>query len=74
MARKALIVKTKKRLKDRDHRHALGKKQKHPTRVYHRCNICGRGRAYLGMFGICRICFRKKASKGEIVGVKKASW
>ena len=25
-------------------------------------------------FGICRVCFRELAHKGEIPGVKKASW
>ena len=31
-------------------------------------------RAYLRKYGICRICFRELAYKGEIPGVKKASW
>ena len=39
-----------------------------------RCRICGRPHAYLRKFGICRICFRELAYKGEIPGVKKASW
>ena len=30
--------------------------------------------AYLRKYGICRICFRELAYKGEIQGVKKASW
>ncbi|WP_443873309.1 hypothetical protein [Mitsuokella multacida] len=25
-------------------------------------------------YGICRICFRELAYKGQIPGVKKASW
>ena len=29
---------------------------------------------YLRDYGICRICFRELAYKGEIPGVKKASW
>ena len=41
---------------------------------YNRCKICGRPHAYLRKFGICRICFRELAYKGEIPGVKKASW
>ena len=53
-------------------------KQKRPakfsTRAYNRCKICGRPHAYLRKFGICRICFRELAYKGEIPGVKKASW
>ena len=44
------------------------------TRAYNRCKICGRPHAYLRKFGICRICFRELAYKGEIPGVKKASW
>ena len=30
--------------------------------------------AYLRRYGICRICFRELAYKGEIPGVKKSSW
>ena len=43
---------------------------KFSTRRYNRCKICGRPPAY----GICRICFRELAYKGQIPGVKKASW
>ena len=50
------------------------KPQKYSTRRYNRCKICGRPHAYLRKFGICRICFRELAYKGEIPGVKKASW
>jgi len=39
-----------------------------------RCRLCGRPRAYMRKFGVCRICFRKKAHLGEIPGVTKASW
>ena len=39
-----------------------------------RCKICGRPHAYLRDYGICRICFRELAYKGQIPGVKKASW
>ena len=31
-------------------------------------------RAVLRKFGLCRICFRELALKGEIPGVRKASW
>ena len=44
------------------------------TRAYNRCKICGRPHAYLRKYGICRICFRELAYKGEIPGVRKASW
>ncbi len=47
---------------------------KFSTRAYNRCKICGRPHAYLRKYGICRICFRELAYKGEIPGVKKASW
>ena len=49
-------------------------KQKFEVRKKNRCNICGRSRAYMRKFGICRICFRDLASKGELPGVVKASW
>ena len=77
MAKKAMILKQQK-------------KQKYSTREYNRCKICGRPHAYmrkygicricgrphsvLRKYGICRICFRELAYKGEIPGVRKASW
>ena len=33
-----------------------------------------RQRAYYRKFGLCRVCFRELANKGELPGVKKASW
>ena len=48
--------------------------QKFKTREYNRCKICGSTHAYIRKFGICRVCFREWAHKGEIPGVKKASW
>ncbi len=50
------------------------KKPKFSTRSVNRCFRCGRKRAYMRDFGLCRICFRELASRGEIPGVKKASW
>ena len=47
---------------------------KYTVRNYHRCKVCGRSRAYMRKFGVCRICFRDLASRGLIPGVKKASW
>jgi small subunit ribosomal protein S14 len=47
---------------------------KFKVRGYHRCNKCGRSRAYLRRFGICRICFRDLSLQGEVPGVVKASW
>jgi small subunit ribosomal protein S14 len=50
------------------------RKPKFKVRAYSRCNRCGRQRAFLRKFGICRICFRELALLGEIPGVVKASW
>ncbi|MDD5569036.1 MAG: type Z 30S ribosomal protein S14 [Candidatus Pacebacteria bacterium] len=50
------------------------KKPKYSTRIVRRCFRCGRKRAYLRKFGLCRICFREMANRGEIPGVKKSSW
>ncbi|MBK5100700.1 MAG: type Z 30S ribosomal protein S14 [Desulfobacteraceae bacterium] len=61
MAKQSLIVKAQR-------------KQKFSTRHYNRCPICGRSRAFLRKFGICRICFRTMALRGEIPGVIKSSW
>lgn len=61
MAKKSLIAKAKR-----------GNKFK--VRNYHRCERCGRSRAYIGKFKLCRICFRELASTGQIPGVIKASW
>ena len=47
---------------------------KFSTRVNNRCQLCGRPRAYIRHFGLCRICFRTLALRGEIPGVRKASW
>ena len=47
---------------------------KFKTRAYHRCQRCGRSRATLRKFGLCRICFRDLALRGEIPGVRKSSW
>lgn len=61
MARKSKIAKSKK-------------KPKYKTRKNNRCFRCGRDRAYMSDFGLCRICFRELAQEGKIPGVKKASW
>jgi small subunit ribosomal protein S14 len=49
-------------------------KPKFSTRKHNRCNRCGRSKAYLRRFGLCRICFRELALSGMIPGVRKASW
>jgi small subunit ribosomal protein S14 len=61
MAKKSMIVKWKK-------------SKKFKVREYNRCNICGRPRAYIRDFGLCRLCFRKMASEGLLPGVRKSSW
>jgi small subunit ribosomal protein S14 len=61
MAKKSLIIKAKR-------------KPRFTVRTYNRCEICGRPRAYMRDFGICRLCFRKLAREGKIPGIKKASW
>jgi small subunit ribosomal protein S14 len=53
---------------------SLKKKSKYMSRVYNRCQNCGRARGYIRHYGLCRICFRKLASEGKIPGVKKAIW
>ncbi len=47
---------------------------KFSSRQYNRCKLCGRRRAFIRRFQICRICFRELASQGKIPGVVKASW
>lgn len=50
------------------------KKLKFQGRYRNRCRLCGRPRGYMRKFGICRLCFRELALKGEIPGIRKASW
>ena len=50
------------------------KKPKFSTRIVRRCFRCGRKRAYMREFDMCRICFRELANEGMIPGVKKSSW
>jgi small subunit ribosomal protein S14 len=61
MAKKSLIAKA-------------NRPAKFSARAYHRCKICGRSRAYIRRFGVCRICFRELASTGRLPGVTKASF
>lgn len=50
------------------------KKLKFEVRYRNRCKLCGRARGYMRKFGVCRLCFRELAAKGEMPGVRKASW
>jgi len=61
MARLSLVVKA-------------NRKPKFSSRLIRRCFRCGRKRGYLRKFGLCRICFRELANRGEIPGVRKSSW
>ena len=61
MAKTSLIVKSKRT-------------PKFAVRAYTRCERCGRSRAYLRKFRLCRICFRQLALQGNLPGVVKASW
>lgn len=61
MAKKALIEKAKL-------------EPKFSTQGYNRCQLCGRPRAFMRMFKMCRMCFRKHALEGVLPGVKKTSW
>jgi small subunit ribosomal protein S14 len=49
-------------------------RRKYEVRVRNRCKLCGRPRGYIRRFGLCRICFRELALKGQIPGVVKSSW
>ncbi len=50
------------------------RKPKFKVRAYNRCARCGRRRAFINKFKLCRICFREMASSGQIPGVIMASW
>ncbi len=47
---------------------------KYGVQQHNRCSLCGRPRAYIRKFGICRICFRRLALTGQLPGVRKSSW
>ena len=61
MAKKSMVVKSERTTK-------------YPVQQYHRCSMCGRPRAYMRKFGICRICFRTLALAAQLPGVRKSSW
>ena len=61
MAKKAMIQRNER-------------KPKFQVRVRNRCQRCGRPRAFLRKFGLCRVCFRQMSLRGEIPGVRKSSW
>ena len=49
-------------------------KQKFKVRGYTRCTRCGRPHSVYRKFGLCRVCFREMAHRGELPGVTKSSW
>ena len=61
MAKKSMIIKSER-------------PPRFKTQAHSRCKLCGRPRAFIRRFTLCRICFRKLALAGEIPGVTKASW
>ncbi len=75
MAKKSKIAKNKRILSRKLHIESLGEKKANrvSTRVKNRCKICGRPKGYIRHFGLCRLCFRELAVRGELAGVTKAS-
>ncbi|MDR1441375.1 MAG: type Z 30S ribosomal protein S14 [Bifidobacteriaceae bacterium] len=61
MAKKSLIVKA-------------ARTPKFKVRGYTRCNRCGRPRSVYRKFGLCRVCLREMAHRGELPGITKSSW
>jgi len=47
---------------------------KFAVRAYTRCNRCGRSHSVYRKFGLCRVCVRQMAHRGELPGVTKSSW
>ncbi|QAA24076.1 30S ribosomal protein S14 [Sporolactobacillus terrae] len=89
MAKKSKVVKEHKReamvaayaelrreLKEKKDYAALSQlpRDASPTRLHHRCPLTGRPHGYMRKFNMSRIAFRDYAHKGQIPGVKKASW
>ena len=44
------------------------------SRQRNRCNVTGRPHGYLRKFGLSRIKLRETMMRGEVPGLKKASW
>ncbi|KGX92458.1 30S ribosomal protein S14 [Pontibacillus halophilus JSM 076056 = DSM 19796] len=89
MAKKAMVEKEKRRQRTVERYAALRQELKEkgdyeglkklprdasPTRLHNRCNTTGRPHGYMRQFGLSRIQFRELAHKGQVPGVKKASW
>ncbi|MHB1009949.1 MAG: type Z 30S ribosomal protein S14 [Propionibacteriaceae bacterium] len=50
------------------------RKPKFEVRAYTRCTRCGRPKSVYRKFGLCRICVRVLAHRGELPGITKSSW
>ncbi|AOH56857.1 30S ribosomal protein S14 [Peribacillus muralis] len=89
MAKKSKVVKAQKQLalvekyaerrrdlKEKGDYAALSKlpRDSSPTRIHNSCGVTGRPRGYMRKFNMSRIAFRELAHKGQVPGVKKASW
>ena len=74
MAEKAKRVKAKRMKRRYMAALAEGRKVKFSTRIYNRCERCGRVRGYIGFLNLCRICVRDLARDGKIAGMRKSSW
>lgn len=74
MARKALIQKQAKLEIKRVNALTNPSSKFHIAKHYNRCKLCGRTHSYMREFDVCRVCFRKYAREGLIMGLKKASW
>jgi small subunit ribosomal protein S14 len=61
MAKTSMIVKSQR-------------KPRFKVQQHNRCSVCGRPRAYMRKFALCRLCFRKLALEGDVTGVTKSSW
>lgn len=72
----ARYVALRKELKEKGDYEALNKlpKNSSPTRLKNRCVLRGRPRGFMRKFNMSRIAFRELAHKGQLPGVKKASW
>ncbi len=69
-----MMVKAEKKRQEVTKAYSKGKKAEKGVRAYNDCAKCGRTRAYIRFFGLCRICLREEARNGNVTGLHKASW
>ncbi|MFC4353792.1 30S ribosomal protein S14 [Chryseomicrobium palamuruense] len=72
----ARYAEKRRELKEKGDYAALAKlpRDSSPSRLKNRCELTGRPRGVLRKFKLSRIAFRGLAHKGQIPGIKKASW